>query len=346
MRAAIVGVGFMGWIHYLAYQASEQAELVAFCSRDEKKRAGDWRGIQGNFGPPASQIDVSGLATYSTLDELLQDDSIDLIDICLPPHLHIDAVEKCLAAGKKVLCEKPLALTGAAAASVAAKAQPGQLLVAHILPFMPEFRLIAEAVEDGRFGKLLGGSFKRIIGPPDWIPDFYDPEKVGGPLMDLHVHDAHFIRMLFGMPTSVFTRGRMRGETPQYFESTFSTSDPDVVLSACCGVIDQSGRGFTHGYEVHFKEATVRFEFAAYSDGSTSLIAPVILHADGSIEHPELGDGDPVKSFVLELDAAARAVDQGEIHPALCSQVAADSLRLCDAQLESVRTGKPIEIPS
>ncbi len=344
MRAGILGVGFMGWIHYLAYQASERAELVAFCSRDAGKRSGDWRGIKGNFGPPAEQIDVSQLATYETLDQMLADDSIDLIDICLPPHLHVDAVSKCLAAGKKVLCEKPLALSGEAAAQLAAQAAPGQLLVAHILPFMPEFRFVADAAQEGRFGKLLGGTFKRVIGPPDWIPDFYDPDRVGGPLMDLHVHDAHFIRMLFGMPRSVFTRGRMRGDTPQYFESTFSTADPDVVLSACSGVIDQPGRPFTHGYEVHFEKATVRYEFAAFSDGESSLVPLVVFHADGSIEHPQLGDGDPVQSFVLEIDAAAAAVDDGQVHPALDGNIAADALRLCDAQLESVRTGKPVTI--
>ena len=66
MRAGIVGVGFMSWIHYLAYQRSEHADLVAFCSRDEKKRSGDWRDIKGNFGPPGEQIDVSSLNVFVT----------------------------------------------------------------------------------------------------------------------------------------------------------------------------------------------------------------------------------------------------------------------------------------
>ena len=79
MRSGVVGVGFMSWIHYLAYQRSDRAEMVAFCSRDPGKRAGDWRGIQGNFGPPGEQIDVSGIRAYQTLDEMLADDTIDLM---------------------------------------------------------------------------------------------------------------------------------------------------------------------------------------------------------------------------------------------------------------------------
>ena len=85
MRAGIVGVGFMSWIHYLAYQRSETAELAAFSSRDPGKRAGDWRGVKGNFGPPGEQIDISGLNVYETLDAMLEDETLDLIDICLPP---------------------------------------------------------------------------------------------------------------------------------------------------------------------------------------------------------------------------------------------------------------------
>ena len=48
--------------------------------------------------------------------------------------------------------------------------------------------------------RLLGGHFLRVISDPLWLKDFYDPHRVGGPLVDLHVHDAHFIRLLFGMP--------------------------------------------------------------------------------------------------------------------------------------------------
>lgn len=344
MRAAIVGVGFMGWIHYLAYQRASRAELVAFCSRNPAKRAGDWTSIQGNFGPPAEQIDVSGLQVYETLEELLQDETVDLVDICLPPHLHAEAVSKSLAAGKAVLCEKPLALHGKLAQELVEAAPAGRLMVAHILPFMPEFRYAAEAAADGRFGKPLGGSFTRIIGPPDWIPDFYDPAAVGGPLVDLHVHDAHFIRMLFGMPRQVFTRGRMKGETAKYFETTFVMEDPDVVLSARSGVIDQAGRPFTHGFEMHFERATLRFEFAGYADGTTSDVPLTVLHADGSIERPELGDSEPTHSFLHEIEAVAEAVDGGAMHPALDGQVAADALRMCDAQLQSLQEGRPVNV--
>ena len=51
VRIGIVGVGFMGMIHYLAAQKLRDAKVTAICSRDAKKLAGDWRSIQGQFRP-------------------------------------------------------------------------------------------------------------------------------------------------------------------------------------------------------------------------------------------------------------------------------------------------------
>ncbi|KAA5539495.1 Gfo/Idh/MocA family oxidoreductase [Roseiconus nitratireducens] len=331
MRAGIVGVGFMGWIHYLAYQRSNQADLVAFCSRNESKRRGDWTGIQGNFGPPGEQIDVSNLAVYETLDEMLTDESIDLIDICLPPSLHVEAIEKSLAAGKKVLCEKPLALTAEDARRLATLGAPSDVMVAHILPFIPEFGLLVQAATDGRWGKPIAGRFKRTISPPDWIPDFYNPDTVGGPLIDLHVHDAHLICLLFGMPESVETSCTRVDGVPKFYETLFRYAD-DRPVSAGGGVIDSPARGFTHGYEVSFERATVQFEFAAYADGTTASIPLVILHADGTVERPDLGEGDQIDHFVDEINAAAESVRSGKPSPMLSGELAANAIELCQWQ--------------
>ena len=91
LRVGLVGIGFMGWIHYLAYKKTKGVKLAAVCTRDRKRLAGDWRGIQGNFGPPGEQVDLTDVAKYSDLDELLADPSIDLVDLCLPPNLHAEA---------------------------------------------------------------------------------------------------------------------------------------------------------------------------------------------------------------------------------------------------------------
>src|SRR5205807_3482760 len=99
----IVGVGFMGMIHYLAARKLKGARVTAICSRDPKKLAGDWRGIRGNFGPPGEQMDLGKIQKYADLDDLLADPTIDLIDVCNPTVQHAPTAIAALKAGKHVL---------------------------------------------------------------------------------------------------------------------------------------------------------------------------------------------------------------------------------------------------
>src|SRR4051812_23595375 len=84
----IVGIGFMGMIHYLAARGLAEGRIVALCSRDAKKRAGDWTGIRGNFGPPGTQMDLSGQATYAEVVDLLADPNVGIVDLCVPSDEH------------------------------------------------------------------------------------------------------------------------------------------------------------------------------------------------------------------------------------------------------------------
>src|SRR5437588_9919348 len=110
VRIGIVGIGFMGMIHYLGARRLQGARVEAICSRDRKKLAGDWRSIQGNFGPRGEMMDLGGIKKYRNLDDLLADRDIDMIDVCNPTHLHPDSALKALQAGKHVLVEKAIAL--------------------------------------------------------------------------------------------------------------------------------------------------------------------------------------------------------------------------------------------
>src|SRR5216684_1615119 len=100
IRIGIVGIGFMGMIHFLAARKLKDARVEGICSRDEKKLAGDWRSIQGNFGPRGEMMDLSGIKKYRALDDLLADPNIDLIDVCNPTNLHPETAIKALQAGK------------------------------------------------------------------------------------------------------------------------------------------------------------------------------------------------------------------------------------------------------
>ena len=123
VRIGIVGIGFMGMIHYLAARRVEGARVVALCSRDPKKLAGDWTSIQGNFGPRGTQMDLSGLSLYADFAAMLADPQVDLVDLCVPNDQHGRLAIQALEAGKHVLVEKPIALTMAEADAMVAAAR-------------------------------------------------------------------------------------------------------------------------------------------------------------------------------------------------------------------------------
>ena len=341
VRVGIAGIGFMGMIHYLSYQKVAGSKVVAMCETNEKRLTGDWTDIKGNFGPTGEFMDLSGIATYTQLEEMFANPDVDLVDVCLPPAFHADAVIKALEAGKHVFCEKPMALDVESTERMVAAAQSSGklLLIGHVLPLLPEYHFAVEKVQSKEFGRLLGGHFKRVISDPLWLPHFYDPVAVGGPMLDLHIHDAHFIRLLFGMPMAVDTQGRWRGEVLEYFQSQFHFDDPSLVVSATSGVINQQGRSFLHGYEIHFENATVVFEFGVINDEGRTLMPLTVIPSEGAAYTVDLSGGDPMlAAFENEVNAVTDAVEHGAPSEFLTADLARDAIRICHQQNESARS--------
>jgi predicted dehydrogenase len=339
INIGIVGVGFMGMIHYLAARKLKGAKVAAICSRDPKKLAGDWRGIRGNFGPPGEKMDLGSIKKYPALDDMLADPNIDLIDVCNPTHLHAETATAALKAGKHVLVEKAIALEPREAdAMVKTAKKAGRLLmVAHVLPFFPEFAYAAEVVREGTFGRMLGGHFKRVISRPDWSADIGDAAKTGGPAVDLHIHDTHFIGLLCGVPGKVFSSGVVRNGTVEYLTTQYLYGGNGPAVSCSSGAIAMKGREFVHGYEIYLEKATL-----VYESGTAPL---TVLTADGKAKQPKLKGGtEATAGFTAEIQTAVDAVDTGKEPDLLSGQLARDALVLCHKECQSVRTGKPVSV--
>lgn len=346
IKVGIAGIGFMGMIHYHAYQKVRGVKVTAMCETDRKRLAGDWRSIKGNFGPRGQKMDLSGIDRYAELDHLMADPNLDLIDICLPPSFHANVAMSALKAGKHVFCEKPIALNPADAKRMVRTAtRAGRLLmIGHVLPFFPEYSFAYKTIRSGKYGKLLGGHFKRIISDPLWLPDFYNPKTTGGPMLDLHVHDAHFIRVICGMPTAVQSVGSMRGEVVERFTTQFVFNDPDLVVTASSGVVNQQGRSFTHAYEVYLENATLLFDAAAIGKDWVVAYPLTVLSQGSRVARPKLGSGDPCDAFVEEVKEVARAIRTGIPSDLLAGQLASDAVLLCEKQTQSVLRGRAVKV--
>ncbi len=346
LRVGIAGLGFMGMIHYLSYQKVRGVKVAAICEQTRKRLTGDWRDIKGNFGPTGTRMDLSGIATYDNLDAMLDDPQIDMIDVTLPPAMHADIVCKALRKGKHVFCEKPMALKLADCRRMVAAAQKAnrQLMVGHVLPLLPEYAWARKVIDTGRYGKLLGGSFRRVISDPAWLRHYWNADVIGGPMLDLHIHDAHFIRLLFDMPTAVSTTGRTRGKLAEYWTTQFRFKQ-NFAVTATSGTINQQGRSFDHGFEIHLEKATLLFQFAVIGDQAEYLCPPTILDDRGKAKLAKMPEGDPMmNAFQAELKAIVQAVNTGKKNKVLGADLARDAIAICQAQTKSLRQGKMISL--
>jgi predicted dehydrogenase len=346
IRVGIAGIGFMGMIHFLSYQRIRGARVVAICSRNRKRLVGDWQDIRGNFGPQGMQADLEGIRTHDSLDALLRDGAVDLIDITLPPSLHAETTIAAMKRGKHVFSEKPMALKAADCRRMmrAADRAKRQLLVGHVLPFFPEYTWALKLVQSGKYGRLRGGTFRRVVAEPMWLKGYWDPSRTGGPMLDLHVHDAHFIRLLFGMPARVATTGNTHNGLPKFWHSHFGFQELEFVVHATSGTIDQQGRPFCHGFEIQLERATLAFEFALIDGVGQYLCPPTVFDSKGRVTRPTLAGGDPMDAFEAELREAIRCVAQDRPSDRLSGELAMDAIELCHKQAQSLASGRPVRV--
>ncbi len=207
MRIAIVGLGFMGVTHLKALQASNTVRVGAVVSSDEKKLNGDFSGVGGNLDTTASAIDLSEVKKYRKLAELLKDPEIDAVDLCLPTHKHAPGAIEALQAGKHVLLEKPMALSGEECDKVIAAARQANKIVmcAQVLRFFPFYRRLIEDLPE--MGRIRSARFRRRCAAPSWGEWLRVKSMSGGGVFDLLIHDVDMMLRVFGQPRGVKATG-------------------------------------------------------------------------------------------------------------------------------------------
>ncbi len=193
---AVLGLG-IGMAHAEAAAASENAELVAACDIDEA-RLKKFHKIY-----PSARL-------YKDFNELLADNAVDIISICLPSYMHADFSIMAMEHGKHVLIEKPLDITPERAALIgeASRRTGMKAGVVHQNRFNLNMYPIKEAVDAGRLGKINLGTFA-----VKWFREqsYYDrggwrgtwEYDGGGSLMNQAVHTVDIMQWLMGEVESV-----------------------------------------------------------------------------------------------------------------------------------------------
>jgi predicted dehydrogenase len=198
VKVGIIGLGVGSW-HLKSFGETKGARVVALCDVDGKRLAkkGKEHGIK---------------RLYRSWKDLLADESVDAVSVCVPNVFHGPISIAALAAGKHVLCEKPLSDTLAGAKKIlraAAKAKR-TFMIAMKLRYLPESAYIRSLLDKGKFGFVYHGysHYLRPLGGVPARPTFIHRRlSGGGALIDNGVHLLDLNWYLMGCPRPVAAFG-------------------------------------------------------------------------------------------------------------------------------------------
>lgn len=194
LRVGIIGLGKMGQRHAAAWRNIAGTKLVGIVGRNESK----------------IQMQAEHLETnpYTDIAQLLKEQEVDVIDICLPTFLHYETIKAVADIDENIaiICEKPVCLTEQEANSILQliKNRGVKIFVGHTLRFDPEYTALHEQIKQGAAGEIgVVRMERKTAAPGGW---FKDKDKSGGIVMDLGIHDLDWLLWTFGSCERVMAR--------------------------------------------------------------------------------------------------------------------------------------------
>jgi len=345
IRVGVIGLGFMGATHVSAYQAASKAgfacKLVAVSDPKAHRRAGELGDVGGNIatgGATERAFDPKIVRGYERAAALVADQEIDLVSICTRTDTHADLAATALKAGKHVLIEKPVALTigEIERIAIAAKESGKIAMPAMCMRYWPGWSWLKDRIDDKSLGKCVSATFLRLASSPAWSRSFFlDGAKSGGALMDLHIHDADFVRWCFGRPmkvTSVGRRGPSGGIDHVTTAYEYDASGPELV-TAEGGFDHHPGFAFRMRFVAVFEKATADFDL-----GRTPQL---LLCRDGKSEAIAT---DLPSGYEGQVRALVSALTSGNIMHLPTLSDAAAVTQLLEAERQSVIGRRSVEL--
>ena len=223
IKAGLLGLGFVGKIHlFEGYNRFDKQEIS----------------LEACFDMATENLELADCPRkYINLDDFFENEcgKLDYVDICLPTFLHAEVAIKAMRHGFHVLCEKPMALsTDDAEKMCKVSLETGKkLMIAHVLRFDEDYICMKNYIDSEILGKPVHVKYTtfRAGVPGGW---FKSTKLSGGPIIDVHIHDADILTWFFGMPKSLSTISP--GKTDAGCFDSFSTNmeyDNLIVNTEC-----------------------------------------------------------------------------------------------------------------
>ncbi|HHV55340.1 MAG TPA: Gfo/Idh/MocA family oxidoreductase [Firmicutes bacterium] len=326
INVGVLGAGTMGWAHATSYARLPNVRLVGIADIDL---------------PKAKRLaEATGSTAVPRAEDLIGRSDIDLIDVCLPTHLHRTYVEAAAAAKKHIFCEKPLARSLADGQAILAACDRAgvKLGVGHVVRFFPEYAQATAAVRAGRLGEIGvirtsrgGGGF-----PTAWNDWYANYEWSGGLALDLLIHDFDWLRWTFGPVERVFAKSTHGRDFNREEYVLVTLRLKSGAIAHVEGTWLQAG-GFATSFEIVGTKGML-----SHSSREVTPLVVVTPPTPGApgVAVPESAGESP---YFKEIQAFVNALERGEPIP-VDGKEGYEALKIALAVLESMETGRVVRV--
>jgi predicted dehydrogenase len=343
LRAGIIGAGFIGAVHANAVRAAGAVVARTAASTPERSAAAAER--------------LGALAPAATGEDLIDADDIDVVHICTPNTLHAPLAHRALAAGKPVVCEKPLATTLSDARSLAAAANEQVATVPFVYRFYPAVREARARVAAGEAGPLhlLHGAYLQDWQAGDAAAGWRGEAAEGGAyraFADIGVHWCDLVEFTTGHRISRLLARTAGGgtSTTVLFSTDAGAAGSMLVSQTAIGRrnalrFSLDGADAAYGFDQEHPETLLVGRLdgnLALHRGSPAMSAAAARYSLLPPGHPQ-GYQDCFNAFVADTYAAIEGLTPDGL-PTFAD--GARAAELVDAAITSSETSTWVEVPS
>ena len=173
-------------------------------------------------------------------------------------------------------------------------------MTAHVLRFFPEYVALRELAGSGAFGRVRFAMFRRRCAAPAWGGWLLDPERSGGGIFDLLIHDADMCLHVFGKPATLSASGSCDRSSGVDCISAQLTYPDGGVVEICGGWYAPGEYPFSMEYSVAFESGSIEY---------SSLHQPPVLYRQG--DAPQPAALSPCDAYAAEIAYFAGCCNEG-----------------------------------
>ena len=334
----IVGLGWVAGAHINTFKNVEDANVTAVCSR----RPLDEAELERQFGIP--------LKVYNDYEVMLDDPSIDIIDICTPHPLHPDQAVAAARAGKHLIIEKPIALTFEDAVRVRESIHEAgvQSCVCFEVRYSGQATAIRSMLDQDLVGALHYGEVDYYHGIGPWYGQFpwnVKKEMGGSSLLTAGCHALDLLLWFMDGTVEEVTSYSSRSQSPTFAPYEYDTTSVTLLrfedgrIGKVASVVDCLQPYYFHIHLVGSHGSVLDDQFhstrltGTTKDRWSRLAAPLIDSGDVN-DHPYQGQ------FQAFIDSLRR----GEPMPLTDFETAFESHRVAFAADRSAEEGRPVQL--